>query len=352
MFKKNLFGGFVLVFCLVTKSIATDIVDLAIDSESSSVVSGFSLQADLPGSLIGNYDEVTNPEGTLTLPGLFGGSGNQPVDVDMNGILNGEVNSQPVGGYRLDVDFEELTFSISNLQIDLLGGVAGNLAVELELDFETFRTFQPDSLFLGVPLTLPIGDGSLSVLAFQQSAASLPTRLIPMGPNQYSFTSIVPATITIESDFFGQAIVTPPFDLAVVVNGELQVSGEQVVVTQSFEQMVVDDITDVMDGSFSDIPLPVPTILPPGGTANLLLSGALESISYAIEFSVTLTAEGEKSTVLLGDMNGDGMVNLLDVSLFVDAILNGKLVPEADVNQDGAVNLEDVAPFVELLVGG
>lgn len=53
--------------------------------------------------------------------------------------------------------------------------------------------------------------------------------------------------------------------------------------------------------------------------------------------------------VLLGDVNGDGSVDLLDVSPFVDAILSGEFIPAADINGDGVVNLLDVGPFVQLL---
>ena len=52
---------------------------------------------------------------------------------------------------------------------------------------------------------------------------------------------------------------------------------------------------------------------------------------------------------ILGDINGDGEVNLLDVQPFVDALTEGLFVPAADINKDGEVNLLDVQPFVELL---
>lgn len=55
---------------------------------------------------------------------------------------------------------------------------------------------------------------------------------------------------------------------------------------------------------------------------------------------------------LLGDVNGDGLVNLLDVAPFVTLIADGGFECGADVNQDGAVDLLDVGPFVSILAGG
>ena len=55
------------------------------------------------------------------------------------------------------------------------------------------------------------------------------------------------------------------------------------------------------------------------------------------------------SQFLLGDVNGDGNVDLLDVSPFVDLLLDGGFQLEADINQDQVVDLLDVQLFVELL---
>ena len=54
-------------------------------------------------------------------------------------------------------------------------------------------------------------------------------------------------------------------------------------------------------------------------------------------------------TVILGDVNQDGTLDLLDVAPFVNLILDGVFQTEADINQDDVVDLLDVAPFVELL---
>ena len=53
--------------------------------------------------------------------------------------------------------------------------------------------------------------------------------------------------------------------------------------------------------------------------------------------------------ILLGDVNLDGVVDLLDVAPFVELISNSQFQQEADINQDGQVNLLDVAPFVARL---
>ena len=53
--------------------------------------------------------------------------------------------------------------------------------------------------------------------------------------------------------------------------------------------------------------------------------------------------------VLVGDVNLDGVVDLLDVGPFVALLISGTFQAEADINEDGEVNLLDVEPFVQLL---
>ena len=54
---------------------------------------------------------------------------------------------------------------------------------------------------------------------------------------------------------------------------------------------------------------------------------------------------------IIGDVNLDGVVNLLDVAPFIDRLSTGTFQEEADVNQDGVVNLLDVDPFINILSG-
>ena len=56
-------------------------------------------------------------------------------------------------------------------------------------------------------------------------------------------------------------------------------------------------------------------------------------------------------TFIVGDLNGDGSVDLLDVAPFLDALQSVRFIAAADINGDGVVNLLDVGPFVDLLSG-
>ena len=57
---------------------------------------------------------------------------------------------------------------------------------------------------------------------------------------------------------------------------------------------------------------------------------------------------------LLGDINGDGVIDLLDVGPFEDLLIDGNcsFQCEADIDQDGSVNLLDFCLFVDILNGG
>ena len=58
------------------------------------------------------------------------------------------------------------------------------------------------------------------------------------------------------------------------------------------------------------------------------------------------------ASILKGDVNQDGAIDLLDVAPFVEALATGVFVAEADVDCSGSLDLLDVAPFVALLAGG
>lgn len=59
------------------------------------------------------------------------------------------------------------------------------------------------------------------------------------------------------------------------------------------------------------------------------------------------------SNFLLGDVNGDGQVNISDVTALIDLLLGGGEAPaQADVNNDSNVSISDVTALIDMLLGG
>jgi M6 family metalloprotease-like protein len=53
---------------------------------------------------------------------------------------------------------------------------------------------------------------------------------------------------------------------------------------------------------------------------------------------------------IVGDVNGDGEVNIADVNAVIDFILSGSNDPKGDVNRDGEVNIADVNMIIDLII--
>lgn len=50
-----------------------------------------------------------------------------------------------------------------------------------------------------------------------------------------------------------------------------------------------------------------------------------------------------------GDVNGDGSVNVADISTVIDVMAGTENIPEADVNGDGEVNVADISSIIDIM---
>ena len=62
--------------------------------------------------------------------------------------------------------------------------------------------------------------------------------------------------------------------------------------------------------------------------------------------------EEEVNDEVVGDLNGDGGTNVLDIVLLTNGILSGITVPNGDINGDGGNNVLDVVALVYMVLGG
>ncbi|MBK9128437.1 MAG: hypothetical protein IPM13_11665 [Phycisphaerales bacterium] len=336
--------------------------DMTVNSGASGLLASTNFTADTAGTLIGAYDPNTDPTNTRTKPGAFGSFGdteNVPVQVTLDFGLGGNIDTAPVGGFALTLNPGAGTLSIDNLQIDLLGGSPVALTATITLLTETFRTRNPTSLYVGgIPITIPIGQVELSQLTATQEAASGAGTLTPTGPGTYDFTAAVPVLITSSADFFGTPLEPPPSPGVLALEGQIVISGTTATLTSV--QPIAFSQSQEPNQPLPAIPLALPTILPPGDTANVILNLVLQTTTFSFNGTNTLVASGQGPAAMPGDMDCDGDVDFDDIDPFVLA-LGGQAVYEllypdcnwlnADCNGDGQVTFDDIDPFVSLIGG-
>lgn len=61
------------------------------------------------------------------------------------------------------------------------------------------------------------------------------------------------------------------------------------------------------------------------------------------------------NNILIGDVNGDGLVNIADVVCLINYILTGDetniILANADLNGDGSINISDAVALVNIILG-
>ena len=90
-------------------------------------------------------------------------------------------------------------------------------------------------------------------------------------------------------------------------------------------------------------------------------NGLITALSVGIAYITATTVDGSnlsatcKVTVTTtpGDVSGDGVISIKDVTNLIDLLLNGSEAPDAaDVNGDGVVNIKDVTDLINILLAG
>jgi len=139
----------------------------------------------------------------------------------------------------------------------------------------------------------------------------------------------------------------PNFFDRLLVDGDVEASGSLIVTDLGHDFSVGDEFVFIEVGGNRT------------GMFDGLPEGAFVREVDGLDLLITYTAgDGNdiavfvvEGGILLGDVNLDGVVNLLDIAPFVALISSGEFQAEADINGDGEVTLLDIAGFVDLLAG-
>ncbi|MFO0827913.1 MAG: hypothetical protein U0572_07150 [Phycisphaerales bacterium] len=326
---------------LVAVAAATAAVnyDVQIVPNQSTVGANTSISVPAGGTFIGNYDATNNPTGTKTIPGLFGGSGNNPINYSATFDAGGDNTTHPTGGFAMTLDTRLLTFSVADLAIDLLGSTSIDIGATITVEYSSFHTQNPSAIFPGgFSLPIPLGNATVESLDATQTGDAVAGVLVPTSATTYTFVTAVPVNIVAVVTLNGQTVPTDPIPFIIPLTGTIDFGGENVTLSvaasTTFEQSTPID----PPVTFSDQPFALPTVLPPGGTANLLFSGSFASIGISAGFDISLVADAVPQSNP-ADLNGDGVVNSRDLGILLGAW--GTPGP-GDLNGDGIVNSADL----------
>lgn len=306
---------------------------------TSTVLQSTDVTAPFSGTLIGNYDATNNPTGTKTIPGLFGGSGNNPISYAASFALAGDINSHPLGSLVVGLDEEALQMRISGLDLDLLGATPGALNATLNINYQTFHTQQPNAIFPGgVNIPLPIGNGSVTQFRATQTSAAVGL-LVAQKNGSFNFTAAVPVDLVTVATISGQTVLDgTPQPAVLPVTGNVAATPAGLVITLSVANQAT-TTQPITNGVFTDQPLAIPTVIPTGGTANVLMSGTLTSVTLASNLDLSLAVAGTRAPIL-GDLNTDYRVDCMDLAIQIG---RWGLSGLGDLDASGEVNCVDVA---------
>ena len=269
--------------------------DFVIGQTQSSSSMNADLTTDLATTVIGDYDSATNPGGTRLTAGLFGGGPNDTIPVTMSIDNLGAWAGASSGVFSMSLNQSAMTMSVSGTDVDMMNGSTGTTSVDVTLLFSTFRSWAPDSLYVGgIPFSLPLGDINITGATAVQTGPSTLGVLIPgTGGIDYTFTASVPVLLTMTGDFNGTAIPIPPFAMVMPIFGALTLTGTGATASAGFNYNNQTVMNDPFPGyGVTDAPVGLPTILPPGFVANVLMSGTVDAIDWDIQLDLNLVADG------------------------------------------------------------
>ncbi len=238
----------------------------------SSTNIGANFAIDLPGAGIGDFDAASNPGGTSTCTNLFGACNNTSIAFTNSLEIDSVFAGSPSGSFAASVDTAAGVAVVSNFIASPLGKDSGGADLTLNLLYNTFRTTQPNSLFVGgFNLPLPLGQVAVDNLLLVQTADAAGV-LTPTAVNGvYDFAALLPTELSFEIDFLGSATQVGPLPFPLPVVGTLDLRNPQAQLTLTVDASGKQTIPNPLGGqTFEDIPLGLPTILPPGSVANLV----------------------------------------------------------------------------------
>ena len=94
-----------------------------------------------------------------------------------------------------------------------------------------------------------------------------------------------------------------------------------------------------------------------GDIADGIPNGTIVEVSFqspfgsgdAVDFALQKISAINGSSIILGDVDTNGVVNFFDIAPLIDLLTSGEFKAEADIDLSGSVNFLDIQPFIDIL---
>lgn len=340
---------------LLSLAAPADTFDATVDSNTSTASLSGTAELHTSGTLIGDFNSETNPGGTSTIPGFFGGSGNNPIGIELVGAVESDINASPTGAMQIDLDLNTLTIDISNLEIDLLGGQPGAAQPIVSMVYDTFHTQAPSFIYPGgIPFEFPLGDASTIDQAIASQTGSGVGVLTPTeDPDSFEFQLAMPAELSLSFSLGFGDIQTPddgfaPLPIILPLSGLLDVQMDgSLLMTITVDPQQLDQSTPIEGVTTPEIPFELPTL--GADTAGVLLTLVPDELAVALGYSSTLQIIATPASCI-PDFNNDGQLDFFDISAFLSAFSSSD--PSADLTGEGDFDFFDISAFLTAFAAG
>ncbi|MCC6321298.1 MAG: hypothetical protein IT438_07670 [Phycisphaerales bacterium] len=335
---------------------AADAFNFSLNTATSAVSYNISASAPFAGDMTGNT-AATPPtrlkHGTFRFgfpPGVncsgWTPTTNEAIVVSGSVTASGaSSNIRPTGTFQLALDTAANTATLQGLSLNLLGTSTATIAASLSnFRYENFCAVDPacELPFL-IPLTLPLGNATVSALSVQQSPGAAAGTITPVAgsPNSWNFAfPAVEVTTNVTATFSGSPLPVAPQTLATPFTGTIVINGNTATITSTL------DLNLTPDPVTTPTPLaPLPFTIPAGqqlcAGLNLILSMTINSSTFTNTSTANLVADGTRIACRC-DWNNSGSVTIQDVFDFLTSYFGAS----ADFNADTSTTVQDIFDFL------
>ena len=153
------------------------------------------------------------------------------------------------------------------------------------------------------------------------------------------FSALSDTELNISGGTFGDGFV--------VLSGQVNLRGSEF----SIDGMPVSNLQSGQTVTITERGLTLSGVLSDGEPFSIDLNSDANGVIPPLQDFFSRFATLTVTLEVLGDVNQDGLVNILDIAPFVGVLSSQTFQAEADIDQNGVVNFLDISPFINILAG-